>query len=317
MTMPNNSFRPLAAIAFILTWTLAGAAAAAAGPATLPGDLASWQCLGSCGSSVSNGDISLSPLGSARYAFVTTSGSMAMGASPLQLDQGGKGNGTENNGSRFSSRSFSAAAGEVLEMRFNFVSTDGKGFDDYAWARVVNASDDSLVAWLFTARSSNSSTGKIVPGDVVRKAEFDPDTMIVGFKDFAFNSKDAIDPVDWSPLGDSNRTCWEDNAKGCGFTGWLQSRLSFAQEGSFRVEVGVVNWGDTAYDSGLAFDFVGLNAGSTSPVPEPSGAVLLLLGLLALGAAHPYRRRGGVGRAGTRSTQPMTTPLRHRPSGRP
>ena len=42
-------------------------------------------------------------------------------------------------------------------MQFNFLSTDGKGYDDYAWARLVNADQGNLtVAWLFTARSTNS-----------------------------------------------------------------------------------------------------------------------------------------------------------------
>ena len=58
-----------------------------------------------------------------------------------------------------------------------------------------------------------------------------------------------------------------------GDTGWLQSRHSFAATGSYRLEVGIVNWGDEAYDSGLAFDVLGLSA---APVPEPAGWHLLL-----------------------------------------
>jgi hypothetical protein len=284
--------RSLVVAALATAWTLATTAPAVAGPAVLPGELATWQCLGHCGGSASDGDITLSPLGNARYGFVTTSDSTAMGASPLQLDQGGKGNGTENNGSRWRSASFSAAQGDVLDMHFNYVSTDGKGFDDYAWARVVDATDHRLVAWLFTARSSNASTGKIVPGDVVDKDAFDPDQTIVDFHAFEFHSKDATDQVNWSPLGGSNRTCWRDNAAGCGYTGWLQSRHSFAQGGSFRVEVGVVNWGDTVYDSGLAFDFAGLNAGTLPAVPEPASAVLMLLGLAGWLACRPGKPRG-------------------------
>lgn len=273
------------ALGLSLGFLLNGGAFAAGNPVELPSQLADWQCLGHCGSSASDGDISLSPLGNSRYAFVSTADSAAFGVSPLQLDPGGKGNGVENNGSRLRSSTFLASAGDVLDMRFNYVSTDGKGFDDYAWARVVNAADNSLVAWLFTARSSNSSTGKIVPGDVLRKSEFDPDQIIVDYDQFEFHSKDASDQVDWSPLGASNQSCWRDNAPGCGYTDWLHSRYSFASGGSFRVEVGVVNWGDSAYDSGLAFDFTGL---SDAPVPEPSSIGLLLLGLGLLSA----RRRG-------------------------
>lgn len=246
-----------------------------------PAALSAWACTGVCGSLGADGHVTLSPLGNAQYGYVATAGSEAFGVSPLQLDANSRGNGTETNGSRYLSGSFSAASGSTLEMRFNYVSTDGKGYDDYAWARVVDATDGHLVAWLFTARSSNSSTGKIVPGDVVRRSEFDPDERLVDYGSFRFNTQVIDDPVNWSPLGYSNQSCWRDNAQGCGFTGWLQSRYSFASTGSFRVEVGVVNWGDGAYDSGLAFDFTGLQPAMPSAVPEPGQAPLLAAGLLA------------------------------------
>jgi hypothetical protein len=270
---------------------LAMAGAASAQTVTLPGALDQWDCLGQCGSLGADGHVSLSPLGNAQYAYVTTADSGALGASPLALDANSRGAGTEQNGSRFTSGAFTAGVGDVLDMRFNYVSTDGKGFDDYAWARIVNASNGDAVAWIFTARSSNSSTGKIVPGDVVRREEFDPDLTIVGYDDFDFHTQDGSDPIQWSPLGGSNQTCWRENAAGCGYTGWLHSRYSFAQGGSFRVEVGVVNWGDYAYDSGLAFDFSGLQAGFSAPVPEPSAAAMLVLGLATLGLGVLKRRR--------------------------
>ncbi|MBS1144349.1 MAG: hypothetical protein H6R14_1755 [Proteobacteria bacterium] len=139
------------------------------------------------------------------------------------------------------------------------------------------------MAWLFTARSSNSATGNIVPGDVVSKKDFDPDVTITNYKDFVFTSKTTADPVNWSPLGDSNGTCWRDNAPGCGFTGWLESSHTFASGGSFKLEIGVTNWGDAAYDSGLAFDYQNLNAANLAAVPEPSVYAMLLAGLGLLG----------------------------------
>jgi hypothetical protein len=264
-----------------------GSAGAATG-VTPPADLSTWACTGVCGSAAADGDITLSPAGSARYGVLTTSGSEAFGTSPLQLSPNSRGNGTETNGSRTVSGAFQAGAGDRLDLQFNYVSTDGKGFDDYAWARVVNADDGSLVAWLFTARSSNSSTGKIVPGDVLDRRDYDPDAVIVDFKDYAFTSKSAADPIDWSPLGASNGTCWKDNAAGCGFTGWLHAQHAFAGAGQYRVEIGVVNWGDSAYDSGLAFDFVGLRA--AAPVPEPASLALMAAGLGMLAAAVRRRR---------------------------
>ncbi len=263
------------AVAALGALALQPALAVSVVPAT---DLAQWVCAGHCGTSAAQGDISLSPLASAAYGYVSTSGSEALGTSPLALDANSRGDGTENNGSRWASPAFSANAGDQLDLRFNYVSTDGKGFDDYAWARVTDAGSGAVVSWLFTARSSNSSTGRIVPGDVLRREDFDPDVAIVDFDSYQFTSKTVDDPIDWSPLGFSNGTCWRDNAAGCGYTGWLHSQVSFANPGDYRVELGVVNWGDYAFDSGLAFDFAGL----TAPVPEPAPASLALLGAAAL-----------------------------------
>lgn len=253
-----------------------------------PADLATWGCTGVCGSSAADGDIGLSPLGNARHGFVTTAGSAAYGVSPVQLKDNNKG--AETNGSTFVSGSFAAAQGDTLGLQLQFVSTDGKNYDDYAWARLVHAGDGSLAAWLFTAQSTNSKTGQVVPGKVVSKNEFDPDEAIVGYQDFAFISKTSDNPVDWSPLGGSNGSCWEDNAPGCGHTGWLTTRHTVAATGQYRLEVGVVNWGDEAYDSGLAFDFQGLQA--AAPVPEPASLALMLAGLAALGAAVRRPRAG-------------------------
>ena len=263
--------------------TLSIAALALAVPAAFaanvapPADLGGWTCTGNCGASGADGDITLSPLGNAAYGWVSTAGSSAFGVSPLALSDNKEG--VETNGSSFVSGSFSAQAGDRFDMRFNYVSTDGKGFDDYAWARLVDATTGQTAAWLFTARSSNSNTGNIVPGDVLDKKDFDPRDVIVDYDDFRFTSKTSDDPIDWSRLGDSNGTCWRDNAPGCGFTGWLHSQVTFAAGGSYRVELGVVNWGDQAFDSGLAFDYAGL----TPAVPEPATFVLALMGLGVLG----------------------------------
>ena len=276
----------------LLALSLAAPLVALADTANPPANLADWQCTGQCGSSGVDGDIGLSPLGNAAYGYVTTHGSMAFGTSPLALPANSRGNGTENNGSVFVSSSFQAAAGSQLNVQFNYISTDGKNYDDYGWARLLNASDNSLVAWLFTAQSNNSGSGKIVPGDVVTKAEFDPDDTIVDFDKFSFNTRNASNPVDWSLLGYSNGACWKENAEGCGFTGWLQSSVTIAAAGSYKLEIGVVNWGDSAYDSGLAFDYSGLTP-APLPVPEPGALVLMLSGLAGLGFMAARRRDGG------------------------
>jgi len=274
----------------LLAATLSCLAATAQAAAVIPtNDLADWTCTGACGAIAPTGDIAASPTGHARYGYVTTFGSEALNVSPIVVKDNSTGVAT--NGSRYLSGTFGAASGDQLNMFFNYVSTDGKGFDDYAWARVVNASDNSLVSWLFSARSTNSNTGNVVPGDALDKKAFDPDAIIVNYKDFEFTSKTVDDPVDFSVLGDSNGTCWRDNAPGCGYTGWLESLYSFSDAGSYRVEVGVNNWGDTAYDSALAFDFANLRATAASTVPEPGSLPMLASGLLLMGAVFQRRRK--------------------------
>ncbi|HEY9191910.1 MAG TPA: NF038132 family protein [Methyloversatilis sp.] len=266
--------------------TLSGLCSQAVSAATVapPSDLADWVCTGSCGSLAQDGDVTLSPLGNAKYGYVTTGYSEAFGVSPLSLSDNKVG--AETNGSRIVSGTFSANADDSLNIQFNFVSTDGKGYDDYAWARVLNASDNSLVAWIFTARATNSGSNKIIPGDVVSTTEFNPRDTLVNYDAYEFTSKTA----NWSALGSYNNICWQTDAKGCGFTGWLESSIQFAQAGSYKLEIGVTNWGDTAYDTGLAFDFQNLSDSRiAAPVPEPASASLFLAGLCLLGFAA--RRR--------------------------
>ena len=119
-TMIRCSARParlLAAAALLPLGALAQQVA-------LPADLATWQCTGVCGSAAADGDIGLSPLGSARYGHLTTADSAALGVSPLQLD--GNKTGTETNGSKIVSGLFSATAGQRLGLQFQYASTDGR-----------------------------------------------------------------------------------------------------------------------------------------------------------------------------------------------
>ncbi len=272
MNLSEKSVLTIAAL-LALSWQTASAAAV-----TPPADLVDWICTGHCGSLAPEGDVTSSPLGSPKHGYVSTSNSAAIGVSPISA--GGNKVGEETNGSRIVSGPFNANASDTLTVQFNYVSTDGNGYDDYAWARVLDADDDSLVAWIFSARSTNSGSRQIVPGDILDNDEFDPDEIVVNNDAYEFTSKTA----NWSPLGDSNNICWQEDAKGCGFTGWLESRFTFSRSGSFKVEVGVTNWGDTAYDSALAFDFQNItDSGISAPIPEPAPVSLFVAGLFLLG----------------------------------
>ncbi len=271
------------------------ASAARAAEAPLDGRLDAWTCVGQCGATGADGDVTLSPLGQSSHGYVTTAGSDALGASPLNLQESGGGGSvfTQTNGSRYTSSVFAANQGDTLSAYFNYVSTDGKGFDDYAWARVLNADTQSVVAWMFTARSTNSNKQSIVPGDL--KVDFDPDAVILNYADFEFNTRNlkTDSPVNWSLLGASNGSCWRETAEGCGFSGWLNSRVTLAQAGRYQLEVGVVNFGDQAYDSGLAFDVTGLQA-PTSAVPEVGSLPLFLMGAAGMVAMRSRRHFGRV-----------------------
>lgn len=272
---------PLLAIAAAI---LIHGPSALAADVTPPSDLANWNCTGNCGSSVPVGDITASPTGSAKYGYVSTAGSPATGVSPLSLSDNKVG--AETNGSKIVSGSFSAAQNDTLKLYFNYASTDGNGYDDYAWARLLDAdNNNALASWVFTARSTNSGSNNIVPGDVLPSNEFDARSVITNYRDYEFTAK----TIDWAPLGLSNNICWESDAKGCGFTGWLQSSVTFEKAGHYRLEVGVVNWGDTLFDSGLAFDYAGLADSRISPVPEPQTYLMMLAGLLILGISARNR----------------------------
>ncbi len=273
----------------ILAASLLGGTALAA-DAPLDGQLDNWTCVGHCGAASADGDVGLSPTGNTRYGYVTTAGSQALNVSPLDLQESGGGGSvfTQTHGSSYTSAAFFAQQGDTLSASFNYVSTDGKGFDDYAWARVLNADTQAVVAWMFTARSTNSNKQSIVPGDL--EVDFDPDAVILNYADFEFNTRNlkTETAVNWGLLGDSNGSCWRETAEGCGFTGWLNSRITLAQAGRYQLEVGVVNFGDQAYDSGLAFDVAGLQA-PTSAVPEVGSFPLFALG--AAGLLLSRRRR--------------------------
>ena|ERR1035438_7739074 len=232
-----------------------------------------WTCAGNCGTDVADGVVPLSPVaGSSKYEWVSTNGgTTGVGALPTGAL------GSETDGSTLSTTVFSATAGTALNFYFNFVTSDGAGFADYAWAELYNSSN-TPVALLFTARTETS--GSIIPGTGLPAplATLTPASVPI------ISGGPA-----WSPLGGSSGTCY---ASGCGYTGWVKSSYTIATAGNYYLKVGVVNWLDQAYDTGLALDGVTVGGVSITPTtPAPSSLILALFGLAATGIFVALQRR--------------------------
>jgi hypothetical protein len=246
-----------------------------------------WAANGAAGVIYGDSTVNNSPTGNARFGYVSTSGGV-YGFSPLILRDEGRGTENQTNGSKIQSNAFNASANDTLTLHFNYISTDGRGYDDYAWARLVNADTNNTAAWLFTARSTNSANGNVVPGNVLNRQV---DNTLPDELDAVLNDGNTVGfnvaGTNWIPLGSSSGICW-DNANTCGPTGWIKSAYSFTASGSYFLEFGVINWGDEAFDTALAFDFGGLQqvnfSGVTlvpppATVPLPGGFLLMSVGV--------------------------------------
>jgi hypothetical protein len=231
---------------------------------------AGWTGIGNYGTLGADGVVTTSPEGGS-YGWVSSAGGVSLGANDLNI-------GSETNGSLLRSGVFSAAAGDSLNFYFNYVTSDGASYIEYAWARLLDAALNP-VALLFTARTT--PTGDTVPGFGLPPIEA---TIIP-----------ASTPIipggpSWSPLGGYSGSCY---SAGCGYTGWIESDYTIAAAGDYVLEFGVVNWADQIYDSGMAFDGITVGGVPIDPidVPEPATLALLGLGLAGLGA---LRRRKNV-----------------------
>ena len=275
--MPRHSTATLA------TATLADLSAALAlGLSATPA--AAAVCVGACGVAGANGDVTAPPT-SATYGWISTAGGVD-GAG--QLAVGG------TNGSSFTTSAFTAAAGDNLRYYFNFISSDGQSapgafiYEDYAFVQLLDAATDSPVAMLFNARTEpdvltvpGSGLDPISPGV----------TLTPPSSSIQIGTGAGGGPL-WAPLGGDSGSCW---GPGCGYTGWIRSDFQVANAGSYRLKFGVSNWGDTAYQTGLAYD--GLSIGGHEigeGVPEPASWALMILGFGGVGALLRRRREAAV-----------------------
>lgn len=254
----------------IVTSLFTGALLFSGSASALP---AGWSSLGNAGTLGANGVVTASPQGGS-YQYVSTSG----GISGLGLGLGSEGYGSETTGSAATTGAFNATAGDDLQFYFNYVTSDGAGYADYAWVRLLDAARNPY-ATLFTARTTPD--GDTVPGyempDLDPRVSLDPiSTEIIPGA-----------PV-WSALGDNSGTCYH---VGCGYTDWIGMTYTFEDSGIFFLEFGVVNWDDDNFSSGLAFDGIVVGGVAIDPQPVSAPGTLTLFGIALLGLAGLRRRK--------------------------
>lgn len=226
---------------------------------------AGWTGAGTYGTMAADGVVTLAPGGGSQYGYVSTVNG-TYGVSPFSL-------GGNQTGSYLRSNVFSAGAGDALNFNFNYVTSDGAGFADYGWARLLN-SDLTEAALLFTARTTTS--GNTVPGYSLPATQATVTTSTI-----------TGGAPNWSALGSSSNTCYN---TGCGFTGWVSSTYSILNAGNYILEFGAINWNDSAFQTGLAFDGITVGGTPISPVPEPESFVMLLTGLGVVAAIARRRQ---------------------------
>jgi len=223
-------------------------------------------CVGNCGNSNAADGVVTTPPSGSLYSWISTY-SGVNGAGQLSGVGG-------TNGTSYTTDVFAATAGQELEYYFNYITSDGSGYADYAWVQLLDNADN-LVATLLTARTKPS--GNIIPGQdlpAIDATLTPPSVEIIGGG-----------PI-WSALGGSSGACY---AAGCGYTGWVLSNYVIASTGLYKLVFGVSNWSDTGWDSGLAFSGLTIDGKPIeNEIPLPAAFPLFLAGVASLGL---FRRR--------------------------
>jgi hypothetical protein len=262
-------------------------ATAIAAIALFAGQAAGQVCVGNCGTLGPNGVVTAPP-GSPTYQWVSTyHGTTDQNLGSIDPSLGST-LGSATNGSTQLSALFHANSGDQLVFYFNYVTSDGAGYADYAWSSLLNP-NMSQAAMLVTARTEASGT--IIPGTgmPINDATLVPSSVPIIPPPTPSEYPVYTGGPDWLPLGvplggslgGSSGFCW---APGCGYTGWVESDYTILTTGFYFLQFGVTNWLDTSFDSGLAFSgstIAGVPI-DTGTIPEPGSLVLLASGLVSL-----------------------------------
>jgi len=249
----------------------------------LAGNAKADTCLGNCGTLGANGVVTASPQGG-DYQWVSTNlGVVVGGISGGALPTGEIG--SETNGSTFTTSPFAAAVNDSLKFYFNYVTSDGtSSFIEYGWAALIDSLNVATI--LFTARTNPTAGADTVPG-------FGLPGLAPGVTLTPPTTPIIPGGPAWSPLGGSSGACFGGVGAGCGYTDWIESTYVIPTAGTYTLAFGVTNWGDTAFDTGLAFDGATVNdVPIETQIPEPSSLILLSTGLLGGVRYLRSKRRG-------------------------
>jgi hypothetical protein len=226
---------------------------------------------GNGGTAVANGVVTAPPADGPGFNYISTYNGVA-GVGKIV-------GGPSFTGSTYITDTFVASSGSTLTFYFNFVTSDGAEFSDYAWAALMTPAQTNP-SYLFSARTT--PTGDTVPGFALPglAAVLTPGTtpIIPG------------GPV-WDKLGGWSGQCYD---AGCGYTGWIKSTYIIPTAGTYRLGFGVANAQDNDFQSGLAFTGAFVDGAPVDKVPEPGTWAMLIAGFGLVGAAARRRRNAAV-----------------------